>query len=193
MLIFNRTGDADFNPGVTYLKYLTYKDEKKRLVAYYMMSYFITQILGAISGFFIIFLFKNGFVAKLAINSEFSQANAFFVEIVSSCILYLVVLIQDDKENNLGEREIMRYFFTISGVAAGIAIGGNISGAGMNPAIAIGSNLVMFMVTGNLAELKYLWIYILGPFIASHIISSFYNNVYKNEKFYIVKEASEFN
>lgn len=191
MLIFNRTGDSDFNPGVTYLKYLTYKNEKKRLVAYYMISFFTTQILGSISGFFLIFILKNGFIHKLAINPECSQANAFFVEIVSSCILYLVVIIQDDLGNDIGEREIMKYFFTISGVAAGIAVGGNISGAGMNPAIGIGSNLVRFFVTGDLSDLKYLWIYTLGPFISSHIISSFYNNVYKIHKYYTYKDLEK--
>jgi glycerol uptake facilitator-like aquaporin len=43
------------------------------------------------------------------------------------------------------------------------SIAGNISGACLNPAIGFAHNFVRLIVTGDVNECKFLWIYVLGP------------------------------
>jgi glycerol uptake facilitator-like aquaporin len=181
-------GGADFNPGVTYVKYLTYKNSyQKTYIAKILLSYIIMQCLGSISGFTLFYYFNSNTAFKLTINKNISQSNAFVMEIFASFTLYFIIIVQAI-ELELTNHYIMRVFISVSAVATGISMGGKTSGAGMNPAIALGANLVRFINTGDLNEIRFLWIYIMGPLVACHMTAFFYNNVYRNEAYYIRKD-----
>jgi glycerol uptake facilitator-like aquaporin len=181
LIFMIKIGGCDYNPGVTLMKLLTYKEkEKLNFINRIIMPSIIMQCLGSTLGFLISFYFRNGFVMKLCIHKDTSQACALFIEVICTFFLFLMVLIIDydiDKSN-----DVMKIVIVLAGVLTGIGLGGNISGAGMNPAIGFGANFVRFLVTGDLNELKYLWIYILGPMISSYLASRFFLEVYSPYK-----------
>ncbi len=177
-----RLGGTDYNPGLTFMKLITYKDkEKLKFMNRIILPSIIMQTIGAICGFLMSYYFRNGFVFKLCIHKDSSPAAGFFVEIFCTFFLFLIVLIVDDSEVEKSS-DVMKVIVVVAGIITGISLGGNISGAGMNPAIGFGANFAIFLVTGNLSELKYLWIYLIGPFISSYLASAFFLAVYKNNQ-----------
>lgn len=58
-------------------------------------------------------------------------------------------------------------------------IAGNISGGCLNPAIGFAHNFVRLIVTGDVNECKYLWLYIMGPSIGGAIAAYLYKNFFK--------------
>ena len=52
----------------------------------------------------------------------------------------------------------------------------------MNPAIALGSSFVSYIHTGDIKDLRNLWIYILFPMLAGVMAKYFYVEIMKNGK-----------
>ena len=71
---------------------------------------------------------------------------------------------------------------------ASTSIAGNISGGCVNPAIGFAQNFVRLVVTGDVSECKYLWVYLLGPTSGGLIASWVYTNYFK--AFYLQKNIS---
>lgn len=177
----SKIGGAYFNPAVLYLKYLNNKNQKE-FIQRNFLTYTIIECLASVCGFLVFYYINDKIVFRLKINETIPTSYAFFVEIFCSFILYLILTLQDDSDYSFNAVPIYSIINSVAGIITGIAIGGNISGAGMNPAIAFGANFVRFLVTGNLVEVKYLWIYIIAPFIAAKLSSLFYLNVLKLNK-----------
>jgi glycerol uptake facilitator-like aquaporin len=77
----------------------------------------------------------------------------------------------------------------VCGLACGIAFAGNVSGGGLNPAVAFGLNFSRLLTTGHIEECRFLWIYILGPLTASYLSAYFYHNIYR--KFFEIDGSNE--
>jgi glycerol uptake facilitator-like aquaporin len=58
-------------------------------------------------------------------------------------------------------------------------IAGNISGGCLNPAIGFAHNFVRLIVTGDVNECRYLWLFILGPFLGGTLAAYLYKNFFK--------------
>jgi len=188
--ICNMLGTADLNPAVSYLKFQIMKDKRKKLFLLFMLpNYIILQYFAAIIGFYIAFLMKNNFSIKISINPNISNSNGFFMETFASSVFYLLVAVLEHTPRLFNEL-FVKVYVTVFGVGTGIAMGSTTSGAGMNPAIVFGANFVRFLDTGKIEEFKYLWLYTLGPFIASYLVGNFYNKIFSNEKYYIQNEKS---
>jgi glycerol uptake facilitator-like aquaporin len=69
---------------------------------------------------------------------------------------------------------------------ASSSLAGNISGGCLNPAIGFAHNFVRLLVTGDVTECKYLWIYILGPALGGILGSLLYKNFFR--AFFIKKD-----
>jgi glycerol uptake facilitator-like aquaporin len=149
------------------------------------------QCLGSISGFLLSYYLNNGIVFQIKVGQEISDFHAFFTEILCSFILYLEIIINYHNNINNPSDYSIQSLVDVFGVATGIAIGGNVSGAGMNPAIGLGANFVRFLITGNLNEVRYLYIYIIAPFIASYLVAKFYVNIYISDS-KIIKNANRY-
>ncbi len=65
------------------------------------------------------------------------------------------------------------------GLFASTSIAGNISGGCVNPAIGFAQNFVRLIVTGDVSECKYLWVYILGPSFGGILAAYVYSNYFK--------------
>lgn len=184
IMVCRPISEADYNPCVSYLKYLVYGTMKPENHIKYlkcMHIYWIYQIAASILGFMTWYCLF-GFTHNLTIGPNIDQSVAFFIEIFCTCILLFVIAMTLDKDLSMTSGSSTDIISIISAIGCGCALGGNISGAGMNPAVGIGSNFVRYLVTGNTLDIKYLWIYILAPFISARLIAYFYINIYKYNK-----------
>jgi glycerol uptake facilitator-like aquaporin len=182
--ICNILGTADLNPAVSYLKYQIMPDKFKKYALWCMLfNYTFIQYIAAISGFFISFQMNGNHSVQMRINPQISQSNGLLMEIYASCVLYMVIAVLEHTYKMYNELAL-KVFATVIGVGTGIAMGSKTSGAGMNPAITFGANFVRFLHTGKIEEFKDIWLYTLGPYIASYLIGNFYNKIYMNETYY---------
>jgi len=146
---------AHFNPAVSFGFW-----RAGRLGFKEMVSYALSQILGAFVAVFLLKFFfpKNASLgATLPVQGFLFQA--FLLEILLTAILMFVIL-----NVSIGSKE--------KGVMAGLAIGvtvalealfaGPLSGASMNPARSLAPALVA-------GQLEFLWIYLTAPFLGSFL------------------------
>lgn len=169
---------ADFNPGVTYLNYITEKNRRlKREKGRQMISYYCVQVVAYILGCLTSYHLNSGIISKLGPSVPISFGSVFFMEIFCTTVFYFVLLILGDSRNQVTNDKFLLTFATIAGIATGSGMGKNFGGPGMNPAVGFGSGISRFIATGDLNELKLIWVYIIGPFIAAHLSNSFYEFV----------------
>ena len=145
------------NPGVTLTILLSTED-------------FVSPIL--------CYLLYNKNMFELSINPSSNSLKALLIEIIGSFIFYTTILIQGDPNAKLNTQEKTLSTLTIGfGLLAGIAASCNISGGGLNPALALGFQLSRSIIFMDIGNLNYTWLYIVGPFIASYLSSLFYHSI----------------
>jgi glycerol uptake facilitator-like aquaporin len=168
------------NPGVTLTVYFSEQSPKeKNEMANTMWTYICAQLAGATSGALLGLIIYNDNVFKLAPASKTFASEAFVLEVIGSALFYTIILVQGDKDAKLCNDKSISTLVITAGLAAGIAITGNISGACLNPALGFGFNFGRLLITGKLEECKYLWVYIIGPACGSFVASYFYVNVFR--------------
>ena len=137
------------NPAVTTAVYLSYDEAKRSKEQSCLTLYVVAQILGALSSCLLSFIFYRENVFQIAINKRVDPIHALIIEIVAAM-----------------------------GLFASANIAGNVSGGCLNPAIGFAHNFVRLLVTGEVKECKYLWIYIAGPITGAFLGSYLYNNFF---------------
>lgn len=128
------------------------------------------QIVGAFIPPIICSLLK-GQALKLTISPDATYLTAFVAEFIGCVLFYSVVLLQSKEKEDLhsGDESISGLIVALS-LGAGAAIAGNISGAGLNPAIGTALNTVGYFWTGyDSTYIKDLPIYIFAPILASAV------------------------
>lgn len=143
-----------YNPAVTLAVYL-----RGKMPAGDVLPYFVAQVLGAIVGAYLSYMFLDRTFAP-APSATSTTATTLMVEGLFTFLLALMVLNVATSPATEGN--------SFYGVAIGVTIviaafaGGPISGGAFNPAVATGSILVNAMAgDGNLSHL---WLYLVGPF-----------------------------
>jgi glycerol uptake facilitator-like aquaporin len=169
------------NPGVTLTFILSADSHHRRKLIHQSFYYILGQLLGALLAPTLCNLLYNENMFKLEVNMKSNSLSAFLVEIVGSIIFYTAILIQCGAKLNPNEKTFSTLTIAL-GLLAGIAVSGNISGGGLNPAIAIGFQLSRAILYGSFLELRYSWLYILGPLIASYISAILYQSIYENKQ-----------
>lgn len=165
-----RISGGHLNPGVTLMFMFKSRELFRREN---LLSSVLPRVLGQVVGGLIapmltVVLYGQAFVLK--VNTNVSVSSAVVGEVLGSVVFFLVIIIQDfDKLNLTNQDEVISSLTIAAGLGGGIAIAGNLSGAGLNPALAIGFNLVRFLTDYNLDSLRYTWIYIICPFIGSFL------------------------
>jgi len=178
------------NPGVTLTVYLAETDDKERNEkANSLWMYFVAQASGAISAALLGLMIYNENIFNLAPSPKVTPAEVFIMEIVGSTLFYSLILVQGDPDAKLSNDKTTSTITITAGLAGGIALAGNVSGAGLNPAIGFGFNFCRLLTTGKIEDCKYLWAYILGPLAAAYFASYFYLNVFK--KFFFLENCDE--
>jgi glycerol uptake facilitator-like aquaporin len=151
--------------------------------------YIVAQISGAISAALLGLLIYNENIFNLAPAPKVSGGEVLIMEIIGSTLFYTVILVQGDKDAKLSNDRTTSTITITAGLAGGIAMAGNISGGGLNPAIAFGFNFCRLLTTGKIEDCKFLWAYILGPVTAAYLASYFYLNVFR--KYFILENNDE--
>lgn len=178
------------NPAVTMTVYLAEDNPKdKAEKANSLWMYIVAQGSGAISAALLGSLIYNENIFNLAPSPNVSPAEVLMLEIVGSTLFYIVILTQGDKDARLCNDKTISTITITAGLAAGIAMAGNISGACLNPALGFGFNFCRLLTTGKMEACKYVWAYILGPLVGSYFASYFYLNVFR--KFFILKAGDD--
>lgn len=172
------------NPGVTLAVYLSESQESERQNKLRSMwVYILAQILGALTAGLLGAWMLHYFVVNLQPNIASAVHEPIILEAVGSALFYSLIMIQGDSHAKLYSDTTASTLTVTAGLAAGIAMTANISGACLNPAIGIGFNLVRFIVTGDIHEIASLWVYIIGPLLGSVLTGLFYRGVFKSYDF----------
>lgn len=147
ILVFGKWSGAHMNPAVTLA--LVTKGELKTST---IIPYFLAQGTGAFAGSFLLqFLFNH----PSSLGETLPAVNifiAFFIEIILSFLLMMVILYVSKKEHPYAA------WLIGAAVALGIFLGGNYSGGSMNPIRSLSPAILNQNTTG-------LWIFLTGPFI----------------------------
>lgn len=176
-----RISGAHFNPAVTLLNYLINKGEKRERVRLLAKEYILGQFTGAfIPPILSNLLLGNSMYLRPAAEAGF--IGTFIMETLGSMILYLIITFLNKTENNLfADDDVIGNLTMVLGIAGGVSIAGNESGAGLNPAVSIALNVVKLATTGDFNAIRYTLIYIFAPLTAVRCTIITYNLVSKIE------------
>lgn len=180
--IARKISGAHLNPGVTLSCYLTGSDKDKKKILDNINEYIAGQFVG---GFLspILSQMLTGHHLSLKISTEARYLGAFIMEMIGASVFYMVIVIQGNSKLNLTAGDGFVSSATVSmGLASGISIAGNESGAGLNPAISISQNIISLITTGDITSLKYTLIYILAPVAASYLTQFLVNLLYGDDE-----------
>jgi glycerol uptake facilitator-like aquaporin len=178
------------NPAVTVAIYLAEQDEKEKLdQGNQMWMYVVAQTMGGVAAGLLGMLLYEENIFKLLPHPQSYSSEAFVLEILGSAVFFSIILIQGDKDAHLCNDKTISTLVITSGLATGIGISGNVSGACLNPALGFGFNFCRLLTTGKIEECRFLWGYILGPLCGSFFASYFYINVYR--KFFEIENSDE--
>jgi glycerol uptake facilitator-like aquaporin len=168
------------NPGVTLTVYFAEQNPKeKNEMSNTLWTYICAQMGGAVCAALLGLIVYNENIFKLAPAQKTFASEAFVLEVLGSALFYTIILVQGDKDAKLCNDKSISTLVITAGLASGIAMTGNISGACLNPAIGFGFNFGRLLITGKLEECRFLWVYIIGPACGSFVASYFYVNVFR--------------
>ena len=176
--IFGRVSGAHFNPAISLALFL-----RQKLGAMELGLYIAAQIVGSFIACLLFVLVRRG-KFNIMMGTEiggamydpddlekdgWSYVGALIMEIILTFILIMFILASCEKDNYLGPSLGLAFAANILACAA---IGGNVSGASMNPARSIAPAFIQLFDGEYKNPIKQIWIYIVGPFIGA-IIAAF--------------------
>jgi len=157
---------AHYNPAVTFCIYLMKKISLKE-----SFFYICSQLFGSLSASYFKFL-----VSGILIN-RFDNIDYNFFEIIACEILFTFFLISTillfAVSNKTRGNYIYGFLIALTVFISILAVG-NISGAVLNPAVAIGPLLISSFIEGQ-DIISNLFYYLLGPFLGSFIATKVYS------------------
>lgn len=160
---------GNYNPMVSLALFL-----RGRLSLNEMFSYWGAQVAGGIVAYLTAVFIRGGFPIPAPVEG-ISLFQAGFVEIGLAFTLAMIILVAaTSRIANLGHIAGFAIGFTIPAIAA---IGGNVTGALANPAIAIGSHVTSFLFGGPadfVAMAMYIGAALIGGALAAYAYRYFY-------------------
>lgn len=158
---------AHYNPAVT-LAILMRGKISSTEAAMYMLF----QIVGATAAAFFIYLFYHDtFSPAHDMKHNINILKPLAIEMVFTFALTLVVLtVATSKKNANNSYFGLAIGFTVMACAMA---GGRISGGAFNPAVGIGPTLIDTFL-GNGGSMKYVWVYLVGPFAGAAVAAVVY-------------------
>lgn len=166
------------NPAVTTAVYLSLDEKQRAKEQSTFTLYIVAQILGALSSCLLSYVFYRENVFQIAINKNVDPIHALILEILGTGLFTYSILCQGDKNAKLTNEKSVSTFVVCMALFASANIAGNVSGGCINPAIGFAQNFVRLLVTSDVKECKYLWIYIVGPLGGAACAAYIYNNFF---------------
>lgn len=156
----------------------------------HFLSYIIIQCFGALAGYAIFNYLTFGSLFFISKIDTQTIPNCIVGEFISSFVFYLAIISTFDPDSQLGNNYAISSFSIVAGIGAGSALGSNLSGSNMNPAIGFGAYFSNFLNSGNSKFLVLSLIYIFVPITASLSVASFYVHLVKGgQNPYLIKVA----
>jgi len=175
-----------YNPGVSLCVFF-----RQMLTVVDLFCYFCAQFSGGLAGGFCAFMISPA-------NSDFLGPNfgagigtfqAFFSEFLFSAFLHFTVInVATVKKKNNNS-----YF----GLAIGFAVlggafsSGYISGAALNPAVALGRSIMKSIIESDTTYLQNIWLYIIAPCFGSIFAANLFFMTNRDEFMVVVGEVKE--
>jgi aquaporin Z len=164
---------AHYNPAVTLGVLIRGKIKMNEA-----LMYMLVQLIGAI-GAATIFYLIYGHTAAPAPDPHYNVLKALAIEMIFTFALVSVVLNVATSKNTAGNSFYgLAIGFT---VLAGAIAGGPISGGAFNPAVGSGPILVDTII-GHGDSIKYIWIYLVGPFTGGAVAGLVFNYLNPDDK-----------
>jgi len=168
------------NPGVTFAIYFAEQDRREKgEKANQLWMYIVSQLAGALSAVFFGWIIYDDNSFKMAPHEGSHASEAFAMEVFGSFVFYLIILVQGDKDAKLYNDKTVSTIVVVAGLCAGIAMSGNVSGGCLNPALGFAFNLGRLLATAKIDEVRYLWVYLLGPILGAFTAAYFYHNLFR--------------
>ena len=150
ILVFGHVSGAHINPAVTLTLWTAGRFPRQKV-----LPFITAQCAGAVLASFLLHQFFSSHAGLGATVPSGSPMASFFLEIVLTYLLLLVIFTV-----TTGPKRLTSFAAVIIGATVGLEayFGGPVSGASMNPARSLGPALVS-------GQLSSLWIYLCAPFI----------------------------
>jgi glycerol uptake facilitator-like aquaporin len=123
ILIFAPVSGAHLNPGVSLFFYI-----RRQISLPTMIQYWVAQILGAVSGFYLAYGLSGQEIVPLAVSNNYSHSGAFIGEVFSTVILLVIItrLLKTKRDSLIpyavGLWVLAASSFTITGAQANPAV-----------------------------------------------------------------------
>ncbi|CAI2374935.1 unnamed protein product [Moneuplotes crassus] len=178
VVICENISGSHFNPAVT-LTFMLRKD-KGRFHWPLGFAYIIVQFIGAFCGALIAYLFtKDG--GMLGIGEKYNDDSYIFQAVLSetfgSFLYIFVFLIQTEKSTKCSQDLALWSLVIAAALGSVITYNGFVTGS-MNPAYCFGVAMTMIM-NGRGNHIKFIWIFLIFPFVGGILSLLFYEFVYK--------------
>lgn len=179
--VSRKISGGHINPAVTLALYLYQTPEDRKKIENNIKEYLCGQMVG---GFLSPVLSNIMFGHILIISPNANFLVAFIMETIGGSVFYLIILFQAcPKQNLTGNDDVVSSLVIAAGLGSGIALAGNNSGAGLNPAISISQNIVALYKTGDTRSIKYTIIYILAPLCGSYLANFLFDTLERENPF----------
>lgn len=170
IFMFGMISGGHFNPAVSLAMYL---DQRLSLKAF--MTDLFAQLLGALLGTFMVFLFLNGNRTSLGSTMPSPMLSGFETLVLEICLTFVLVFVILLASTKKDLKPLIGLIVPLALIAL-ILGGGPLTGASMNPARSIAPALF----EGGKA-LRTLWIYLLGPVVGSFLAFGLFKFMAKPE------------
>ena len=182
LILFNligyRISAAHFNPAITFAA--LFRRHSGRFEKKIAILYILFQCAGAFAGALFAWL-EYGTVWRLAVaQGDKKIFQALLMEIIGTFTYVLIYMISTDKSTKLTQDHMLNSTVMAIGLGVSIIWGIGVSGGCFNPAIGLFLNLVKLFDTGRGEELKYVWIYLIFPFVGAFLSVIFHEFVFRN-------------
>ena len=185
--IWANISGSHFNPAVT-LTFMVRKEPGKftRILG---IAYMLAQLMGWFGGAMLAYMFTTS-GGNLTVYKDSYIFQAWISETFGSFLYIFTFLIQTEKETRFSHDSAIWSLIISAAYGSVITYNYDKVGGSMNPAYGFAVHMTMLMDYGG-EYLKYIWIYLIFPFVGGILALLFHEFVYKKTQVIVEQEYQE--